>query len=81
MADTLVATPETPKLEDRDRCDVKCPAQALVRYKYPDDGHLDFCGHHADIYEVSLLASGCLLMEDRRKKPAGVILPPEGTMI
>jgi len=55
-----------PKLLAADRCDVRCPAQAQVRYRYPGDGLLDFCAHHADTYEVSLLASGCILEEDRR---------------
>jgi hypothetical protein len=64
MAETEV--PDPPKLITADRCDVKCPAQAMVRFRYGTDQLLDFCGHHADSFAISLLASGCRQIEDKR---------------
>lgn len=66
MVKVLSPPEETPKLIDADRCDGHCPAQALVRFRWPDDGWLDFCGHHADDYTVALLAVGAVATEDRR---------------
>jgi hypothetical protein len=67
MAQTLMTeAPDPPKLLAKERCDEECPAQALVRFKFPDGRILDFCGHHAEDYTIMLLAKQAVVIEDKR---------------
>lgn len=57
---------DVPKLVLADRCD-KCRAgQAFARYMN-DAGHfLDFCMHHTNEFEATLLGQGFFVIEDKR---------------
>jgi len=46
-------TPHMP-LTASDRCD-RCSAQAFVRFHFPDDQDLQFCRHHSQMYQDTLL--------------------------
>lgn len=72
MTETLLATPaHYRELILADRCD-RCgeSSQAFVRVvKEIDDKQVEllFCGHHFNRYEVTLVASGWLVQDERNK--------------
>ena len=52
-------------LQFTDRCD-RCPAGALVRFRFTDGRTLDFCGHHSKEYAPSLICAGAWVHKDKR---------------
>lgn len=72
MPTTKVTTAERPepadklpKLKVADRCD-HCNAQAFVRTQNAKDHILDFCSHHYNSYQASLIGQGFQAVEDKR---------------
>jgi len=61
-------TPATADLTRADRCD-RCGAQAFVRAVLPaaDGLQLLFCGHHYRDNELSLIAAGALVLDQRHR--------------
>jgi hypothetical protein len=52
----------------QDRCDARgCGVQAYVRVALVDAGTLDFCHHHYELYEDSLMLQGAVVAADDRR--------------
>lgn len=58
----LVKKAEPLKLADR--CD-RCVGQAVVRVMNEAGHTLDFCGHHSDKFEATLLGQGFFTVEKK----------------
>jgi hypothetical protein len=57
---------DVPKLILSDRCD-KCKwGQAYARWMNPAGHFLDFCMHHSNEFQASLLGQGFFVVEDKR---------------
>lgn len=54
--------PTFPLLTPRDRCDVDCPQQALVRMQIGGKA-LDFCRHHYNKHEMALIEQGAEIVQ------------------
>lgn len=59
-------TKDLPKLVLADRCD-RCPGQAFARWMNDSGSFLDFCMHHSNEFEASLLGQGFFVVEDKRE--------------
>jgi hypothetical protein len=63
-----------PKLVLADRCD-RCPGQAYVRWMSDSEKldrnqklYLDFCAHHSNEFQPSLLGQGFFIIEEKEVK-------------
>lgn len=64
MIATMLET--KPVLTALDRCDADCPAAARVQCFDIDDNRLDFCGHHFEKHEASLIGWAVVINDERR---------------